>query len=714
MSKILPEEKLEAIASNLGTFFNKVFTSIEVTGRDFSIDTLNENPTIICATHRSQTDWFMLGQNFIGYGGKKLRFGAGDNLTQLPLLGPRLQSYGAFTIERDKANHRSYLTTLCLKVVEMLEDNATIIVFPEGGRSYSGRLMELKAGIIGAGCIFKSRHPEKPVYYAPVGITYECLPELLQFSTLQKGKLARSGKNGILQRLKGNGYYFGADLLAFSKFWAAPSFGTTYGKVFIDYGKPVEISEYIDPFLGLQESARDEFLGDSMVVDIDGVEKKEAVRELISKTCKKLGLRKVKSLMDEFDRREDASSTFIGQSIAIPQTRGPIKSKFAISVGRSHMGVNYDAARGARARILVLVIASDDLESAEFVSLLAEVASFFKNEDIKQRILAVDGPVDIRAVIESVRKTTGESRTPRKVKKSVPPIFSAAITLARETKAAAIMVFADTVRENTFLDYFKYRSKLILVSSTKTRFESLERPVKGIIQAPSSPSSRTGHIRIGIMLAMSRNLLQRDDTVVCVSGNAQTGIFDTIITLDVASEYEFFFTRTISIFPKDVKPEVLERVLGIACEIAVEGREGKPTGTIFVIGDTNSVQAHVRQLIINPFRGYSEAERKILDPGLDETIKEFAAIDGAFVITGDGIVLSAGSYLRPSVEAVEDLPSGFGSRHEAAAAITACTNALAITISESTGLVTLFKDGAILMTLSKPVVQAKGTIHKVL
>ena len=101
----------------------------------------------------------------------------------------------------------------------------------------------------------------------------------------------------------------------------------------------------------------------------------------------------------------------------------------------------------------------------------------------------------------------------------------------------------------------------------------------------------------------------------------------------------------------------------IANEIAVEGREGKPTGTIFVLGDTNSVNAYIRQLIINPFRGYSEAERSILDPGLDETIKEFASIDGAFVITGDGVVLSAGSYLRPPNDAEEDvgkLPSGFG------------------------------------------------------
>ena len=157
-------------------------------------------------------------------------------------------------------------------------------------------------------------------------------------------------------------------------------------------------------------------------------------------------------------------------------------------------------------------------------------------------------------------------------------------------------------------------------------------------------------------------------------------------------------------------PEVLERVLGLASEIAVEGREGKPLGTIFVLGDTNTVNKYVTQLIINPFRGYSEAERNIIDPALAETVKEFASIDGAFVITGDGIVLSAGSYLRPQAES-ELLPSGFGSRHQAAAGITACTKALAITVSESTGMVTLFKNGAVVLTISKPVEREKGTVH---
>ena len=271
-----------------------------------------------------------------------------------------------------------------------------------------------------------------------------------------------------------------------------------------------------------------------------------------------------------------------------------------------------------------------------------------------------------------------------------------------------------------------------MVTSNKTRFDPGDKRITACIQAPSFPASRIGQIKIGVLLALSRNLIRNDDKVICISGNSKSGVFDTIVSLDVAAEYEFFFANSPEILPPDIKPEVLERILGLAGEIAVEGREspardfrrrvvaystsapvGPGDADIFVIGDTNTVNKFVTQLIINPFRGYSEAERNILDPALAETMKEFASIDGAFVITGDGIILSAGSYLRPQLDA-SSLPSGLGSRHVAAAGITACTKALAITISESTGMVTLFKNGAIVMTISKPVDREKSTVQKYL
>lgn len=461
----------------------------------------------------------------------------------------------------------------------------------------------------------------------------------------------------------------------------------------------------------------DQFLVSPIVIDVKSDEKIEAFRELATVICKTLDIRKQKQIVEEIQKREEAASTFVGQGVALPQARGPIKDDFAIIIGRSLTGIKYDAARGALAHIIVLVISRDDDEdsASKQLPLLAELADFFKSESVQNEVLSFECPADMRKILSSLKTKSSDDKYSKGGKnKTISPIVAAAINLAKETKATAIMVFADSVKENEFLDHFKSKPKIIMVTSNKTRFDLIDdKKISGLLQAPSIPASRTGQMKIGMLLALSRNLIGREDRIICVSGNSNNGIFDTIVAIDVATEYDFFFTTAQNIIPPDVKPEVLERIIGLAGEIAVEGREGKPVGTIFVLGDTNSVNAYVRQLIINPFRGYSEAERNILDPGLVETIKEFASIDGAFVITGDGIVLSAGSYLKPpATDDMPPLPGGYGSRHFAGAAISACTNALAITISESTGTVTLFKGGVIMMSISRPVSREKGVIQR--
>jgi diadenylate cyclase len=80
---------------------------------------------------------------------------------------------------------------------------------------------------------------------------------------------------------------------------------------------------------------------------------------------------------------------------------------------------------------------------------------------------------------------------------------------------------------------------------------------------------------------------------------------------------------------------------------------------------------------------------------MDETVKEFSSIDGAFVIRGDGVVEAAGSLVQATGNALT-LPSGLGSRHAAAAAISVSANCISIAVSSSTGQVTLFRRGVML------------------
>jgi len=134
-------------------------------------------------------------------------------------------------------------------------------------------------------------------------------------------------------------------------------------------------------------------------------------------------------------------------------------------------------------------------------------------------------------------------------------------------------------------------------------------------------------------------------------------------------------------------------------EIAREGREGNPVGSLFVVGDSQNVLEASRPLILNPFQGYSEDQRRITDPDLAETVKEIAQIDGAFVIRHDGVILSAVWYLDTPAKGIQFL-KGLGTRHLAAAAISKATEAIAITVSSSTRTVRIFRRGKIVMQSS--------------
>jgi len=141
-------------------------------------------------------------------------------------------------------------------------------------------------------------------------------------------------------------------------------------------------------------------------------------------------------------------------------------------------------------------------------------------------------------------------------------------------------------------------------------------------------------------------------------------------------------------------------VLAIATELAVEGREGRSVGCLFVVGDTEHVKPFAKPLVINTFYGYAEEDRNILNPFMDETVKEFSSIDGAFIIRGDGVIESAGSFIHAPNHDYQ-LPGGLGTRHSAGAAISLVTDCLSIVVSASGRQVTLFRRGQMLPLIQK-------------
>jgi diadenylate cyclase len=277
--------------------------------------------------------------------------------------------------------------------------------------------------------------------------------------------------------------------------------------------------------------------------------------------------------------------------------------------------------------------------------------------------------------------------------------------IAREAGAKVILLHADVVEADSDLSALiqDVGFRIILVS----RRPGFCAPAAGndlctVVRLPDIAMTRAGQVKVAILVATAERLIRAGDRVLCLTGVDRSETIDTIMVLDMGSEIELFSASAADPLPADVTSTVFERVLTLAGELGVQGREGRPVGTLFVIGDCDEVLSQSLQLVINPFHGYPESERNILDPRLEETIKEFSALDGAFVVRGDGVVVAAGRYLAPRSKLEERLPGGLGTRHEAAASITAITKAIALCISQSTGTVSIFKDGRLITDIQKP------------
>lgn len=282
-------------------------------------------------------------------------------------------------------------------------------------------------------------------------------------------------------------------------------------------------------------------------------------------------------------------------------------------------------------------------------------------------------------------------------------MIESAIKLAKEVKAGCVLVCMDVRNEIADLpEDVKQSVKFVLVMGESEEMPEKLVPIATKLDIPSVNLTRLGKIKIAIAKGIVSGLFKKGDKIICLSGVPKFGYVDSIFFLDVGREFEILTSDDISDVVESVQPEVFNAVLNIACELAAQGRESRKVGTIFVLGDDEKVMQLSRQMIINPFKGYSEEQRNILNPELEETIKELSAIDGAFVIKANGAIITAGRHLSAALES-KDFPSGLGSRHIAAAGITNVTKAVAMVISQSSGNVSIFKNGKLFVTIEKPV-----------
>jgi diadenylate cyclase len=224
-----------------------------------------------------------------------------------------------------------------------------------------------------------------------------------------------------------------------------------------------------------------------------------------------------------------------------------------------------------------------------------------------------------------------------------------------------------------------------------------------VIEIDPGPTPKEERLSLALLEAVASDMLRSGDHVVTLYNGIETDSarpepVDSLTVIHMGEHLERLSARDLRQLDTQVPLETLRAVVDLATEIGREGREGKPVGTMFVVGDTAKVMKMSRPLNFNPFRGYGRKERDVRDRKVREQIKDIAQLEGAIVIRRDGIAVAACVYITAPAEGIT-LSKGLGTRHWAAAAISKQTSAIAVAVSQSSGSVRIFQNGTVMLQI---------------
>ena len=286
----------------------------------------------------------------------------------------------------------------------------------------------------------------------------------------------------------------------------------------------------------------------------------------------------------------------------------------------------------------------------------------------------------------------------KKLTEQFATLFTLAVKVAKATEVDAILIWSNGPTNWEFLKTRTGETTLMVAGdSDESVAEAVDAGVDVITLQPSDAPIYE-KVEQALLQSIAEEILSPGASAIVVYNAFDAGQPDTVSLIRLDEHLGRFTARDLRELITRVPIETLKTIVDLAVDIGREGREGKPVGALFVVGDSRKVLAASQPTGFDPMKGYTRKERNLVDFRVREGIKEIAQLDGAFVVSSDGTV-EAACQLIETTGADVTLSKGLGTRHWAAAAVTKKTGAIAIAVSESSGTVRIFQDGEVVLRI---------------
>ena len=266
----------------------------------------------------------------------------------------------------------------------------------------------------------------------------------------------------------------------------------------------------------------------------------------------------------------------------------------------------------------------------------------------------------------------------------LPNLVASAIENDRSNFSAAVLLSNNSRTVKRIREILPKKMRLVTLTSSSKVSDNLKELGFEVEVLEDSLSSQGLSVLNSLHDIILQGLGESNDRILAIMGEPMDGV--------IVIEASTLASNKLAIMANehDIEIEVLAKLMELARHIGGRGREGHAVGALFAIGSVPKLRRYTTALVLNPFKGHSDAKKSVSVQNNHETLAEFAWLDGAILFNSKGIASDAGRYVQ--VPAGINPKPGEGGRHLAARAISQLADSIAICVSSS-GVITLYSKG---------------------
>jgi glycerol-3-phosphate O-acyltransferase len=207
-------------------FWKKIFEGIVVDHENLTVarEWSRRGPVVFVPSHKSHIDYLVLNYVLFAHHMHIPRIAAGKNLAFWP-MGHIFRKAGAFFIRRTFKGARLYAKVFTRYIKALLEEGHPLEFYIEGGRSRSGKLIIPKMGFLSILIEAYEQGYCNDLVFLPASISYDRVIE-------EKAYLKELGGDEKKQE-------------SFGQVFRARRFlKRRYGKIYVQFGKPLSLKQY--------------------------------------------------------------------------------------------------------------------------------------------------------------------------------------------------------------------------------------------------------------------------------------------------------------------------------------------------------------------------------------------------------------------------------------------------------------------------------------